>query len=488
MKLPLPIICCAVGFTAFLSACDCPDQPQTIAAQTYAQTTAGEPETATRSAQRDFVSADEACRVAANFAASVAPHLNKNATPTPAEAVPITDSDGNTTLWAVNMADGNGYAVVSATRKTTPVGMLVTNGSFSPLTIDGTSLARINNLSAKSRAAFSWPRDSLTAHLHEWQLLEREQTSACGTVGNIDTQGNFHIEETITEWLSKGWEVYDIPYWLENEIHMPARLEGLRENLKKFNQPIPWAGDQEAWKIAFIVNRTVSNTISYPAKTLTTSWHTGAPYNASVPEGMPLSSQAVAWGQILNYFGDTAIRPFTRSGETDISQPCEAASFLYSVDCKLNTVFSPEGSQPPAQALKSAISSTYGYSFENSQYDVAKIKESLKEGSPVVVQSTSPDGTRRHASIISQCIDRENLSVWNLMVPVPDLYEASGLYFPAMEWGGANSNCSYLVADGNKILSPWEGLLYPWDPTWRLDEMNEALKKLMELISKFKKK
>lgn len=397
-----------------------------------------------------FVTPEEAELVALRFSWETDSVAN-NGKPRESEGIwPLTDVRGRTGAYAVGFCGGHGYAIISASRATSPVVAFKKSGCYSPLApLPAVIEASVEMAVALSVASMSLPQDSVSAHAGEWKHYLPADATPCIDTPQLSSHGNVFIENVLWEWLNAGWEVYDASYWIRNQIHL-TKLDGLEETLAKLTTPVTWAGDVPQNKLAYIVYRPFLTTVTGNSVIWDTNWDPEGIYSQSVPDGKKVSTQSVAVGQLLNYHKDSSISGYTASGNNTFATDSEIARFLYALDLEMGTVFGESHSQTTLQAMKQVLASRKYLSTE-SQFDAAGYMNSIDRGLPVILQATDKSG-RSDAYVGTGYRQSIGEMRYALMVPSPSPFEATGPFFQARDWSACGWSENYFHYDQSIIM------------------------------------
>lgn len=301
----------------------------------------------------------------------------------------ITNANGEPVMYAVNFEPAGGYVIVSASRKTMPVIATSDKGSYDPSKTLSPFIARLLDRACRHiTASFNYPSDSLSAYADHWAAVlppappstNRLKTAAAEEYKKI-------LEQVEKEWRAQGYEVYNAQTWQKGENGAYRYLSGLDLLLKDLKAPVSWADGKPMKELSYIIVRHLPTyaTSGEKCDPITTDWNVDAPYNAAVPGGMPLSSEAVAVGQILHYFKHPTILNYSASSSNPLRNNTEISNFLYSVALNVNTVFQPTYSYATYENVKTALSMKYGCTFQSGKINGDNLIYSINNGSPSII-------------------------------------------------------------------------------------------------------
>ncbi len=379
----------------------------------------------------------------------------------------INNSYGDPVMYAVNFEAG-GYVIVSASKKTYPVVASSDQGSYDASVLATPFMSRlIYRYTNRITESFDYSADSLGTYALEWAALlppamptlKMRRAASAASYQPI-------IDKAIREWESRGLEVYEAQKWMKNETGAYKDLPGLKELMDKLKKMyVNWADGKPMSELSYI---TVRHNYTYtfnsdPSNRLNTNWTTVSPYNAAVPGGMPLSSEAVALGQILNYFDDPTIYNFSSSSSSPLRNNTEIANFLYDVALNINTVFGSSYSYAPYQSLLGALNNTYKYSYKYGETSDQKIISSINSGSPTIIIDYNLDG-KSHAWVCDGYRVASVQTYYELMAPVGQPEDLFGPYEPVNTWDDyGNSAYQFQKSNDNVYFNSY---FYPDSINW----------------------
>lgn len=375
----------------------------------------------------------------------------------------IRNSQGTPVMYAVNFEDDGGYVILSASKKTIPVVAFGESGGIDASGVDVDSFVGrlIERAKRRISASLYFPDDSLTVYAKHWaSLLPPKNNAYVVPKSRSFEEYQIIIDKAVNKWIDEGCEVYEAKKWVNGEYVGFMYLSGLDNLLSMLSSEVTWADNKPQNELSFIVvrhNRTYSIQ-DVNCRPLNTNWITTAPYNMAVPNGMPLSSEAVALGRILYYYNDPSIQKFSSSPSNPLQNNTEIANFLYDVAKNINTVFGTSYSYATYGDLAAAFKYTYNYTFEAGQFDENGLIQSLKNGSPSIIVDYDQRG-RSHTSVCDSYRVVSDYVTYTLWAPagMPDDmyygYESCGVW---SETGA--SNFEFGQKANNIYFSPfWQG-------------------------------
>lgn len=317
-------------------------------------------------------------------------------------SLPLTNSEGMTVMYAVNFESEGGYVLLSASKKTLPVVAVSEKGNYNPNMLSSLFISRlIGRATQHITESFHYPEDSIGAYAGHWAPLLPPIAPVSLRLRST-TRGGYQdiIDMAVNQWYDEGCEVYDAVKWATNGYPECKFLPGLDNLLSTLWMQVSWADNKPMNELSFIVirhNYFYEKTDAQCAP-VTTNWKTISPYNAAVPGGLPLSSEAVALGQIIHYFNDPVINNFSASASNPLQNTTEIANFLYDVAKNVRTVFGPSYSYASFENVKAALSNTYHYGFNYGEFNEGNLIYSINNGSPAIIIDKDESG-RSHAWI-----------------------------------------------------------------------------------------
>ena len=367
-------------------------------------------------------------------------------------SLPITNSEGATVMYAVNFESDGGFVILSASKKTIPIVASSERGNYDPSMLTSMFVARlINQASRHITESLHYPEDSLATYAGYWSaILPPVAPTSIRLMSTLDASYQPIIDNAISNWYAQGYEVYEAQKWLMNEYGGCRYLPGLLELLEHLTTPVNWADNRPMYELSYIIIR---HTLTYnkndkQCDPVTTTWKTNAPYNTAVPNGMPLSSEAVALGQILHYFKDPVINNYSASASNPLQNNTEIANFLYDVAKNIHTVFGPSYSYATYENIKNTLSQKYRYTFQSGTFNEDQLINSISNGSPSIIIEYDLDG-KSHSwvcdgyRLVSDRVD------YYLMAPVGQPEDLYGGFEPCGTWD-ENGNGSYQFSSGGE--------------------------------------
>ncbi|MDE7460981.1 MAG: C10 family peptidase [Paramuribaculum sp.] len=374
-------------------------------------------------------------------------------------SLPITNSEGATVMYAVNFESDGGFVILSASKKAIPIVASSERGNYDPSMLTSMFVSRlINQASRHITESLHYPEDSLTAYTEHWAaLLPPTIEVPIRILSSNENSYQEFIDKAVSLWYADGCEVYDAKKWQNNEYGSCKYLPGLDQLLESLSMQVSWADGKPMNELSFIV---VRHTYTYTKNEVgcdpvTTNWKTTAPYNSAVPNGMPLSSEAVAVGQILHYFKDPVINNFSASASNPLQNNTEIANFLYDVAKKVHTVFGSSYSYASYINVQTALSQTYHYTYQTGPFNEGELIYSINNGSPSIIIEYDIDG-KSHAWICDGYRLVSDRISYYLMTPAGQPEDYFYGYECAGEWDeNGVSNFQFANQTDNIYFSPF---------------------------------
>lgn len=373
------------------------------------------------------------------------------ATKTISNTTTICNRYGESVMFAIDF-DSGGYVVLSASKSTSPIVASSLQGSFDTAIASPFMEHLIDNAKTLITESFDYHADSMMVYARQWEsLIPPVKYNLHKSRAENSSSYQAIIDRTIREWESQNLEVYEAMKWLRNGYGNCVYLPDLEALLAKFNMPVNWADGKPMNELSYIV---VRHTLTYATSgdkcnPVTTKWNTNPPYNASVPGGFPLSSEAVALGRILHYLDDPSVLNFSASTINPLQNDTEVANFLYDVAKKINTSFGASYSYATYGNLLDAIATKYGYAYETGIVNDQNLLSSINNGSPSIIIEYDKSG-RSHAWVCDGYRVVDDRIDYFLMVPVGQPEDMFGPYEPSAQWDEQrNSNVQFNNSDAS---------------------------------------
>lgn len=378
-----------------------------------------------------FVDQATAEEVAKKFSSTLVEGEEEQQAKSISNTVTINNNDGLPVMYAVNFASDEGFVIVSASKATKPILAFSKVGCYSPDRVTSNFVrVMFERMSEVVTASFDYPSDSVKTYQSYWAaLLPPEIPTKMMRRTNSSADYQTVLNRVLQEWYEIGYRAYPVQDWLAGTTAEYHYLQNLDKVLEELTYKVWWNNDATVAELSYIIlrdNETKRSSSKY-CTPITTKWHINEPYNAYVPDGYPLSSEAVALGQLLHYRKDPSIMPHSRSESNPLQNNNEIASYLYDVATKINTTFSSTYSTVPFNSLTNALSNIYKYDFTMPKPSESALISSIDSGSPVLVVGYDRNG-KSDAWI---CSAYEEVSIsreYYLMSPVGDL--ENGIYGP----------------------------------------------------------
>lgn len=381
-------------------------------------------------------------------------------------SIAIRNSYDDIVMYAVNFEDNAGFVIISASMKTTPIIAMSNHGCFTSATSSSPLLQQVIEMciSQISRTLndSDLPVDSYAAYWRPFLPPNPMNSPRKANASNSDYMEI--INRIVDKWIYEDkYEVYNALTFC-NDIH-GKNLPGLADVLRNLTMPVGWADSRPTNELSFIIVRHTPEFqgVSNQCTPVTTNWTTDSPYNAAVPGAMPLSSEAVAVGQLLYYYNDPVIRQFSASAANPLQNNTEIANFLYDVALNIGTVFGSTYSYASFDNMKYALSTYYHYDFESGQYNEKAIMRSIDNGSPSIIIYYDSEN-RSHAIITDRYRMVTDRIDYFLMAPLGQPEDPLGPYESMGQWDdyGNGSYPLFESEDNNMYFNAWCDLTGDW--------------------------
>lgn len=356
-------------------------------------------------------------------------------------------------LYVVNWGNNNGYIVVSANKKSTPVVAFADTGSFDP-EIDLASKSYIEGYKDQVREAYKDMSDSLRLkYALEWSVFEKTELDSLSA--KTRTSGT-NIDQMIQDEINKK---IDLGYTYIGKItgashYLPAdEYQALIMDVSTHTDP---AYDYEEVSLFFI--KSFNHEQIGPL--MGTKWHQGEPFNVDAPNNIA-GCVPIAVAQIAYYHK----YPAKYNWSEIYPNPILNSAFKYFITdirnlCRVE--YESDGTQSNYDKAYKAFQSLGYVVNKGGLPDFIKLRNEIKARNPVYIRGENYLGDNGHAwvcegyqniryeGVISMIADskygptRANASYtdYSFFVYPPssldqDLY--GEFYYMNMGWGGINN-------------------------------------------------
>ncbi|MBD5219179.1 MAG: hypothetical protein HDS72_02900 [Bacteroidales bacterium] len=324
----------------------------------------------------------------------------------------IKDDDGKDCIIRVNYTDGNGFALISATKTHEPILAYSSENSFGdqidlPFPLNDWFASTIEDISE----SYNLPEDSLVQVTNAWRLYEAKGSNVLSRDGydsdhsylrrlsqqDVDRLTAIAMD-SISYWRKQGYRVYPIDN-LESLQDFPDR-----ESIAQFMMGILYPDYAEDYfAISYVVEKDIKKTYG-AGHCMKTTWDQESGYNQAFPmktdgsgQRIPVGCAPVALGQIMYFYKYPTFFNWTAMGA--IYATATTSNFLLDVFTKCKTKYNAtdDSSGTTYDNLEAAIKS-YGYNYNRvkaSEIDFA----SLMYGSPAILCSEWENG-KLHAWVV----------------------------------------------------------------------------------------
>ena len=312
----------------------------------------------------------------------------------------VYDSNNNPTLYIVNFANDNGFIVISASKRYTPIVAYNTYGNFclNNLTHHDVTEWIEKTIDEISNAEFV-PMDSIKRVHSQWEQYEAKVLSTFNShisrseISDEDLAELLRIrEDSIRTWQLKGFTVYNADESIVSD-------DDLINNTY-------WLYYEHARELAVVVERRESLIIGVK-NSMKTTWNQTASYNVSFPilsngNHAYAGCTTIAAGQVMYYYKHPTY--INWAGMPINSGSKITSDFLYSLAQKSNPKYNLDGTGISLSDMTSTIIS-FGYNAKhNNSFDLNLANSDLNSGKPIIVHSEYKDSKgkiQHHAWVVS---------------------------------------------------------------------------------------
>ncbi len=368
--------------------------------------------------------------------------------------VAIKDDHDNPAIYAVN--HGNGYTLVSATKDYFPILAEVEKGEFSFLDYSSPESILIGQYLDDIKLIKDHPELKVDRNL--WVKYENQSYGLVSPRTKVNSHYYDILDEYLEIWNDRGLNVY---YLFNQPDGMPDDLYAQFCSIAEDEM-----GDSDEYpfmQCAIITEESHEESESI-GPLLSTEWDQFSPYNAMVPNNLPLGCVTVAVGQIMRYLEYPTY--FNWSNMPNSSSNYYLSYFLATLRADLNV--SPSGGSSIYNA-KSTLEG-YGYNCTIYNHNGSPVTSSLQSSKPVYMRGHDSYHDTSHAWVCDgyrYAIPSRTYTLYVLMYE--DGYEPSYFgeaasdtvydsypFFFHMNWGWGGSKNGYFQ-DNNIYISNFDG-------------------------------
>ena len=346
------------------------------------------------------VTEEEAQNVAAQFAGAV-PTLQstRSISSKPCTITPVTNAGGDILMYIVSYGKGNGYAVVSGTKKCPSILAYSETGDFDATKGGQSEWLENAKASISQRIADGQAKWNIDWMPYEESLLKPGQETTAYSAGyslgwwrhqTMTEEQNKNLPSTSNIFLNTYCSLNDLSRYVSVSDTYFSYLISETEAL----------GYQKTDIFAHVV---VYDKNASMGPLLTTSWHQKSPYIDYAKEGA-LGCTTVAIGQLMYYYKQPAGYNWSAIGRTGST---EQQAFLKEIGKRIGFDYSEyleERSAPTEDMIR--VLKSYNYAISTSdKTNYSSMVSSIVSTGPFIARGTRADG-KGHAWVIDGYQDK----------------------------------------------------------------------------------
>lgn len=379
---------------------------------------------------------------------------------------PVYGEDNEIPLfYIINYKNNEGFIIISGSKDYLPVLAYSPTGTFNMDVVGNDGVSDwMNQQKEVLSNTVAFP-DSLKC---KFRLMWGKYTNKTIPYKNLAasrSQADVYnlISSSITNWEAEGYTVYVLSNFKNTSefANLPAEVQQQLLTLPSGYANPNYGGVEN---VSFVLKKATGD-YHYKAPLLQTTWNSESGFNANVPNNNPLSSTAVAAGQIMKYHQFPTY--INWAGMPNSYSTTETSNFLYNLHCQIDDYYTVGNSSLYIYKITDTFSD-YGYTVSDQDHNISSVLSELNNNRPVCMTGVNSNETGIHTWVVDGYSYGNESYQYKLMTledcPInyeptmflnPYTYNLQATYVPTsfhMNWGWGGY-CNGYYADTNLTLS-----------------------------------